>query len=58
VIVDALGNPVAVSLTPGQAPDLSQAKPLLDEVEPEAFLADKATKNVIAFLQLSVSLST
>jgi transposase len=42
VIVDALGNPVAVSLTPGQQSDLSQAGPLLDEVEPEAFLADKA----------------
>jgi transposase len=42
VIVDALGNPVAVSLTPGQESDLSQAAPLLEEVEPEAFLADKA----------------
>jgi transposase len=42
VIVDALGNPAALSLTPGQASDLSQAEPLLDEVEPEAFLADKA----------------
>jgi transposase len=42
VIVDALGNPVTVSLTPGQASDLSQAQPLLDEVEPQAFLADKA----------------
>jgi transposase len=42
VIVDALGNPVAVSLTPGQQSDLSQAAPLLDKVEPEAFLADKA----------------
>ncbi len=42
VIVDALGNPVAVSLTPGQQSDLSQAEPLLDEVEPDAFLADKA----------------
>lgn len=42
MIVDALGNPVVVSLTPGQASDLSQAGPLLDEVEPEAFLADKA----------------
>jgi len=40
--VDALGNPVTVSLTPGQASDLSQAQPLLDEVEPQAFLADKA----------------
>lgn len=42
VIVDALGNPVAISLTPGQASDLGQAEPLLDEVEPQAFLADKA----------------
>ena len=40
--MDALGNPVTVSLTPGQASDLSQAAPLLEEVEPEAFLADKA----------------
>lgn len=31
-----------MSLTPGQASDLSQAAPLLDEIEPEAFLADKA----------------
>ena len=42
VIVDALGNSVAMSLTPGQASDLGQAEPLLDEVEPEALLADKA----------------
>ena len=38
---DALGNPVALSLTPGQAADISQAVPLLDQVEPDAFLADK-----------------
>jgi len=42
VIVDAVGNPVAVSLTPGQASDISQAEPLLDTVDPKAFLADKA----------------
>ena len=42
VIVDALGNSVAMSLTPGQASDLAQAEPLLDEVEPDALLADKA----------------
>ena len=42
MIVDALGNSVAMSLTPGQASDLAQAEPLLDEVEPEALLADKA----------------
>jgi transposase len=32
---------VALSLTPGQAADISQAMPLLDRVKPEAFLADK-----------------
>jgi len=32
---------VALSLTPGQAADISQAVPLLDQVEPEALLADK-----------------
>jgi transposase len=40
-IVDALGNPVAVSLTPGQAADITQAEPLLAELEPEAVIADK-----------------
>jgi len=40
-IVDALGNPVALSLTPGQAADITQADPLLDQVAPDAFLADK-----------------
>jgi putative transposase len=29
-------------LTPGQASDLSQAEPLLENVDPQAFLADKA----------------
>ena len=41
----ALGNPVALSLTPGQAADINQAVPLLDQVDdridPEALLADK-----------------
>jgi transposase len=32
---------VALSLTPGQAHDITQAVPLLDQVEPDAFLADK-----------------
>jgi transposase len=41
-VADALGNPVALSLTPGQASDIGQAEPLLEQVDPEAFLADKA----------------
>ena len=40
-VVDALGNPVALSLTPGQAADITQAEPLLEGLEPEALLADK-----------------
>ena len=40
-VVDALGNPVALSLTPGQAADITQAEPLLDRLEPNALLADK-----------------
>jgi transposase len=41
-LVDALGNPVAFSLTQGQVSDLSQAEPLLEDIAPEALLADKA----------------
>jgi transposase len=41
-IVDALGNPVAFSLTGGQVHDLGQAQPLLAKVKPKALLADKA----------------
>lgn len=40
-VVDALGNPVALSLTPGQAADITQAGPLLEDLEPEALIADK-----------------
>ncbi len=40
-IVDALGNPVALSLTAGQAADITQAEPLLDQVAPDALLVDK-----------------
>ena len=42
MIADALGNPVAISLTARQASDLGQAEPLLEEVGPKVFLADKA----------------
>ena len=37
-----MGNPVAFSLTGGQAHDLGQAQPLLAKVKPKALLADKA----------------
>jgi transposase len=40
-VVDALGNPVAFTLTPGQTADITQAAPLLEKIEPGAFLADK-----------------
>ena len=33
---------MAFSLTPGQAGDLSQAEPLIEQADPQALLADKA----------------
>lgn len=41
-IVDALGNPLAVSLTGGQVHDITEAETLAAQVEPEAMIADKA----------------
>jgi transposase len=41
MIVDALGNPLALSLTGGQVHDITQAQALLALVEPEAMLGDK-----------------
>uniref|UniRef100_UPI003B5BAB20 IS5 family transposase n=1 Tax=Novacetimonas labruscae TaxID=3229898 RepID=UPI003B5BAB20 len=41
-IVDAAGKAVALSLTPGQRADITEAALLLDEVDPKAFIADKA----------------
>src|ERR1700686_557292 len=41
-LVDALGNPVELMLTPGQDPDFTCAEPLLDNADPRALIADKA----------------
>ncbi|GBR01209.1 transposase [Acetobacter oeni LMG 21952] len=41
-VVDAAGKAVALSLTPGQRADITEAGPLLHEVDPKAFIADKA----------------
>jgi transposase len=41
VIVDALENPLALTLTGGQVHDIKQAEILLALVEPEALLGDK-----------------
>lgn len=41
MIVDALGNPLALSLTGGHVHDIKQAETLLALVEPEALLGDK-----------------
>ena len=38
----ALGNPVELMLTPGQAHDLTCAEQLIDSADPEALLGDKA----------------
>jgi transposase len=41
-LVDALGNPVELMLTPGQAHDLTCAASLLEGADPGALLGDKA----------------
>lgn len=42
VLVDALGNPFNLMLTPGQAHDLTAAQPLLESADPRALIGDKA----------------
>jgi transposase len=53
VIVDALGNPLALSLTGGQAHDITQAETLAAQVEPGALLGDKGydSDSLIASLE-------
>ena len=41
MIVDALGNPLALSLTGGQVHDITQAETLAAQVEPGALIGDK-----------------
>jgi transposase len=41
-LVDALGNPCNLMLTPGQDHDLTCAQPLLENADPEALIGDKA----------------
>ncbi len=41
-LVDALGNPVELMLTPGQTHDLACAEPLIETADPEALIGDKA----------------
>ena len=41
MVVDALGNPLAFSLTGGQTHDITQAETLIAQVQPNAVLADK-----------------
>ena len=41
-LTDALGNPCALMLTPGQDHDLAGAEPLLENANPDAVIGDKA----------------
>ena len=41
-IVNAAGKAVALSLTPGQRADITEAEPLLNKIDPATFVADKA----------------
>ncbi len=40
--MDALGNPIALAITPGQTHDLVAAPDLLAPADPQAVIADKA----------------
>ena len=46
-LVDALGNPVELMLTPGQAHDLTCAEPLIANADPGALLGDTLTQRGI-----------
>lgn len=52
MLVDALGNPVELMLSPGQTNDLICAEPLLADSDPAALIGDKAydADAFIAFL--------
>lgn len=50
--VDALGNPVRLLRTPGQASEYGQAQALIEGFTPEAVLADKGYDSD-AFIELS-----
>ena len=41
-ICDALGNPVEIDITPGQDADINRAEQMLENIDPDAFLADRA----------------
>src|ERR1035437_3240211 len=45
-LVDALGNPVALMLTPGQAHDLACAEQLIDTADPDAFIATLTQRGI------------
>jgi transposase len=42
VLIDALGNPFNLMLTPGQAHDLTAVEPLLETADSRALVGDKA----------------
>src|ERR687883_747556 len=52
-IADALGNPLAASLTGGHVHDVTQAQVLTQEIEPAALLAD--SEAMIATASSSIS---
>lgn len=41
-ICDALGNPAEIDIIPRQDTDITQAEQLLEKIDPDAFLADRA----------------
>ena len=54
MIVDALGLPIALSLTGGQAHDITQAAALTAQVQPGAVLGDKGYDSDALLLSLQI----
>ena len=59
LLVDALGNPLVIQLTPGQRHDISQAKALLADLASDNVIADRGYDSdaFIAFIQAGGSVA-
>ena len=59
ILVDALGNPLVIQLTPGQRHDISQAKALLADLASDNVIADRGYDSdaFIAFIQAGGSVA-
>ena len=58
-MVDALGNPLVIRLTPGQRHDISQAEALLGDLASDNVIADRGYDSdaFIAFIEVGGSVA-